>query len=274
MAKVIGTLVELAKFLSIELVSVLMKPRPSTRTRDRLSTSSFLRTSNRAACWRACLCREAISAGLMMLTASLAFQPFGSCSIACPSELLFFFEPLRFKVAGPAQISSRLGGLPRLIILSDSDWFRLCPRVRLCSGSLSSPLGVERSEATSFGAPVAAWPVDLSHGFGDSLWSAGAEIGVANVDVVVTVVAADLGVVKAAETGVKGVHTRGESSTRAPRVGPSTGVLPDRSRLLDIRLAKWGAMGFDVGMTSGVRLFGESGCRGSFSGRCSSSLLR
>jgi hypothetical protein len=174
-----------------------------------------------------------------MLTASLAFHPLGSCSIACPSELLFLFEPLRFKVAGPAQTSSRLGGRPRLIILSDSDWFRLCPKARLCNGSLSSALGViERSDATSFNAPVAAWFVDLSHGLGDSLWSAGAEIGVANVDAAMAVVAADLGVVKEAETGVNGVLARGESSARAGRVGPSTGVLPDRSRLIDIRRAK------------------------------------
>ena len=126
-----------------------------------------------------------------------------------------------------------------MIILSDSDWFRLCPRVRLCNGSFNSALGViERSDATSFSAPVAAWLVDLSHGLGDSLWSAGAEIGVANVDAVMTGVAADLGVVNDAETGVNGVLARGESSARTARVGPSTGVLPDRSRLIDIRRAR------------------------------------
>ena len=87
-------------------------------------------------------------------------------------------------------------------------------------------------------------------------------------------VAADLGVVTAAESGVKGVLARGESSVFADRIATSTGVLPERSRFKDNCRVRRGADELVVGITSGARLFGDSGCRSSACGRCSSSWLR
>jgi hypothetical protein len=74
------------------------------------------------------------------------------------------------------------------------------------------------------------------------------------------VVAADPGVVTA-ERGVKGVLARGESSVVAERVGAMTGMVPERSRVRDICCAIPEAVELAVGMTSGARLFGDSGCR-------------
>lgn len=74
------------------------------------------------------------------------------------------------------------------------------------------------------------------------------------------VVAADLGVV-ALESGVKGVLVRGESSVLAERVEQSTGV-QDRSLFRDnCRAGRGTAPELLVGITKGVRLFGDSGCR-------------
>jgi hypothetical protein len=87
---------------------------------------------------------------------------------------------------------------------------------------------------------------------------------VANVEVVMAVVAADLGVVKAAESGVKGVLARGESSVRAERIGASTGVVPDRSRVRDGCWVRRGATEWHVGITRGARILGDNGCRASF----------
>jgi len=85
----------------------------------------------------------------------------------------------------------------------------------------------------SFGVPATAEFAGLSHGLGDARCSTGADSGVAKVEAVMTVVAADLGVVSEAESGVKGVLARGEPSVRAERAESSTGVLPDRRRLSD-----------------------------------------
>jgi len=75
-------------------------------------------------------------------------------------------------------------------------------------------------------------------------------------------VAADLGV-RAAESGVKGVRILGESSVLAERIAGSTGVLPDRKRLSDIWRLSRGMAALGAGITKGVRLLGESGCRSS-----------
>jgi hypothetical protein len=225
------TFVELAKLLNVMSENSWVKQwvAPSIRTRERLSTSSFRRTSKRAACWSACLCREATSGGLNTFTASLAFHPLGSCSNALLSELLLLLEPVRFRVA---QKSDRFRGRPRSMMLADSDWCLLCPKVAVCIGSPSSVWGVpEVLWTVGSGVAVAARVDGRSHGLGDALCSTGADSGVGNVEAVMTVVAADLGVVNEAESGVKGVLARGESSTRAERLTVSTGVLPDRSRL-------------------------------------------
>lgn len=115
----------------------------------------------------------------------------------------------------------------------------------------------------------------FSHGMGDSLWSAGAERGVGKVDAVAVVVtvAADFGVLSAAETGVKGVLARGESSGRVSREGGSRGALPDRSRLRDNWRISSEPVGVEVGITRGARFLGDMGGRGAFASRCSSSLL-
>lgn len=63
----------------------------------------------------------------------------------------------------------------------------------------------------------------------------GADTGVGRVEVVCAVDAAEAGVVKAADTGVKGVFAiLGESSARADRRLDSTGMLPDRRRVREI----------------------------------------
>lgn len=132
-------------------------------------------------------------------------------------------------------------------------------------GSPSSVLGVaEPSGEVSCGVMTVARFVGFSHGLGDARCSIGAETGVANVELVMAVVAADLGVVMAAESGVKGVLARGESSVRAERVGASTGVLPDRSRVRESCRVKRGAAEPDVGITSGASILGDNGCRTSF----------
>ena len=74
------------------------------------------------------------------------------------------------------------------------------------------------------------------------------------------VVAADLGVVKAAERGVKGVLILGESSVLAERIPPSTGVLPARTRLAHGCCVRRGTAELEVGITRGVKLFGDNGC--------------
>jgi len=208
-----------------------------------------------------------------MFNASLAFHPLGSCSNARLSELLLLLEPVRFRVVMVA-VSDRFRGRPRSMILPDSDWCLLCPRITRRIGSLSSVLGVvDASEAVSFGVPTAAASVGLSHGLGDARCSTGADNGVGSVEDVMAVVAADLGVVSEAESGVKGVLTRGDSSVRAERMGASTGVLPDRRRLREICRVNGGTAELEVGITSGVRLLGDNGCRGSLCACCSSSLL-
>ena len=199
-----------------------------------------------------------------MFIASLAFQPLGSCSNARLSELLLLFEPVRFNVLD-AQDSDRFRGRPRSMMLADSDWCLLCPRGTRCIGSASSDVGVlETSRMVSFGVPATAEFAGLSHGLGDARCSTGAESGVGKVEAVMTVVAADLGVVNEAESGVKGVLARGESSVRAERAESSTGVLPDRRRLSDGCRVKCRAAEVDVGMTSGASILGDNGCRGSF----------
>ena len=89
-----------------------------------------------------------------MLTASLAFHPFGSCSKARRSALLLLLEPARFKIL-PLMDSFLFLGRPRSIMLPASDWFLLCPVLiggALCGGSVGSALGVtDASEAPSFG---------------------------------------------------------------------------------------------------------------------------
>lgn len=90
----------------------------------------------------------------------------------------------------------------------------------------------------------------------------GADTGVGSVELVMAVVAADAGV-KAAEQGVKGVLILGESSVLADRSGMSTGVLPDRSRLSEACCVKRGTADVEAGITRGVRLFGDNGCRSS-----------
>jgi hypothetical protein len=246
------------------------------RTRERLSTSSFRRTSNRDACWRACFCSAATSGGLSIFTASLAFHPLGSCSNARLSELLLLFEPVLFSVEA-APVSDRLRGRPRSMMLPDSDWCLLWPDVMLCTWSLGSAAGVTAgSGVVPSGVGAAVELGGFSHGLGDARCSTGADRGgadrgVGKVEAVMTVVAADLGVVKEADIGVNGVLTRGESSTLAARDGTSAGVLPERRRLRDGCRIKCGAAALDVGMTSGARFFGDIGCRVSFRGRCSSS---
>src|SRR6266699_2918977 len=114
------------------------------------------------------------------------------------------------------------------------------------------------SEVVSLGVVAPArWP--SFHGLGEARDSRGADTGVARVEVV----AADLGVATAfeADSGVKGVLPLGESSVRAERMVGSTGVLPDRRRLKDSCRVRRGTAEFWPGMTSGARLFGESGCR-------------
>lgn len=208
-----------------------------------------------------------------MVRASLAFHPFGSCSKARLSELVLRFKSVLFRGAGPT-ISDRFRGRPLSIMLADSDWCLLWQVPALCTESLISVFSTDEvSETLSFGVAVAGQFVGLSHGVGDALCWIGAEIGpetgaetgadieVGNVEVIRTVVAADFGVVNGAESGVKGVLERGESSTLAERMGGSAGVLPDRNRLESVGRAKGGAAGCDVGITSGGRPFGESGCR-------------
>jgi hypothetical protein len=127
---------------------------------------------------------------------------------------------------------------------------------------------VETSRAVSLDVLTTTQFTGFSHGFGDALHSIGADSGVGNVDVVMAVVAADLGVVKDAESGVKGVLVRGESSGLAGRIGASLGVFAERSRLADICFAKRGAGALEVGMTSGLNILGDNGCRVSCPGRC------
>lgn len=89
------------------------------------------------------------------------------------------------------------------------------------------------SDVPSLGVLAALEIAGLSHGFGDDRDSAGAEIGVGRVEVVMFE-RADLGVVRVvdAERGVNGALVmEGESSVRAERIVGSNGVLPDRSRL-------------------------------------------
>jgi hypothetical protein len=122
----------------------------------------------------------------------------------------------------------------------------------------------------SIDVPTAVTLEGLSHGFGDDRDSTGAEMGVGSVDAVIAENGADLGVVSVvdAERGVNGVLVTGEPSVTAERIVGSKGVLPDRSRLKDIFLVSWGAAEVMRGMTSGVKDFGERGCRASETGGC------
>ncbi len=99
-----------------------------------------------------------------------------------------------------------------------------------------------------------------------------ADTGVGRVELVA---AADRGVVASveADSGVKGVLDRGESSVRAERMVGSTGVLPDRRRLRDSWRVRRGAVEPMAGMTSGARLLGDSGWRGDGSGEPASDSL-
>lgn len=121
-----------------------------------------------------------------------------------------------------------------------------------------------------------------SHGFGDERDTTGAEMGVGRVEVVICD-KADFGVVSVvdAEKGVKGVKgvltVDGESSVRTERDVGSAGVLPDRSRLRDwsLMLISRGTIDVLFGITSGVKDFGERGCRLSMTGGSwSSSICR
>lgn len=74
--------------------------------------------------------------------------------------------------------------------------------------------------------------------------------------------AAEAGVVKAADTGVKGVFAvLGESSVRADRRLDSIGMLPDRRRVREIWRVNLGRAPECEGMTRGASCFGEMGCR-------------
>jgi len=112
----------------------------------------------------------------------------------------------------------------------------------------------------SLGVPTANVLEGRSQGLGDERDSTGAETGVGSVDAVIADKGADIGVVRVvdAEKGVKGVLVIGDSSVREELVY-SKGVLPDRSRLKENCLERWGAV--KGGMTSGVKDFGERGCR-------------
>jgi hypothetical protein len=201
-----------------------------------------------------------------MFTTSFAFQPLGSCTNARLSELLLLFDSARREGDAPTT-SDRFRGRPLSMILPDSDWCLLCPRATPGVGSLSSDMGeTEGSGLQSLGVSGTAWFAGLSHGLGDCRVSIGADTGVGNVEAVMAEVAADLGVVNAAESGVNGVREWGESSVLAERMGASTGVPQDRSRVSDICRVRRGTAELVGGITSGVRLFGDSGCRASFSG--------
>jgi len=91
----------------------------------------------------------------------------------------------------------------------------------------------------------------------------GADTGVGSVDVVRAVLA-DLGVVSIveAESGVKGVRVRGDSSARENRIAPSAGVLPDRRRVSEDCLVNRGTVELCAGMTRGASCLGDRGCRG------------
>lgn len=260
--KVLGALVQLAKLLDKRLNSAHAYSEWQGLTRDRLSTSSFRNTSNRAACWSACFCSRLTSAWQSMSAASLAFHPLGNCSKARRSALLLLPPPVLFRTL-PSLPSVRFLGRPLSMMLPVSEWFLRCPLVggALCGGcgSALSGLGVEllSSGMVSFGVPEAAC---FSHGLGDARASIGAVTGVGRVDVVMVDVAADMGV-KAAERGVKGVRIRGESSVLAERIVGSRGVLPDRRRLREICWARRGTAAPGAGITSGAKLLGESGGR-------------
>jgi len=246
-------------------------------TRERLSTSSFLSTSNRAACCRACLCNEAASVGLNMLAASSAFHPLGSCSKARRSALLLLLDSVLLRTMPPPVLSFRLLGRPRSMMLADSDWFLRCPIAEpVRRASTGSALGVANGSGSvavaSLGVPACVLFAILSHGLGDDRHSIGADTGVGRVEVVMVEVAADRGVVKA-ESGVYGVLAMGESSVRAERSVGSTGVLPDRRRFRESCRVRRGPDELLVGITSGARFFGERGCRHSCCGRLSSMMV-
>jgi hypothetical protein len=102
-------------------------------------------------------------------------------------------------------------------------------------------------------------------GVGNVVNVGAAERGVGNVAGVVTNVA-DLGVVMEAENGLNGDRDMGESSTRPSRDEVSTAVLLDDTRRpAEICRFRIGAEELDVGITSGVNVFGDAGGRaGSF----------
>ena len=193
-----------------------------------------------------------------MFTASLTFQPFGSCSKARRSALFARFDDDLFSPTTPL-VSLRFLGRPRsMMLLFDSDWFRLCPMLDALRTGSGSALGVaDASDALSFGPLTAAWLAAFSHGLGEARASMGADTGVGRVEVV----AADLGVMRAPDRGVKGVL---DSSVRAERRLASTGVLPERRRVRESCLVSRCAGEPSVGMTRGARVLGERGCGNGF----------
>jgi len=226
-------------------------------TFDRLSTSSFRRTSNLAACCSACRWMAATSDWDIMLEASWALHPMGSVSNAFLSALLLLLDVPLFS---PMSSFVRFRGRPRSMMLPDSDWPLRCPNETggALRGSVSA-LGVAlRSAALSLGVVASA----SAQGLIGRLDSTGAVTGVGRVEVVV----ADLGVVSCVEAdwgvnGVKGVRVMGDSSVRVVRTAASLVPLPALRRLLDAWLVKRGAAELWGGMTKGARLFGESGWR-------------
>ncbi len=145
-----------------------------------------------------------------------------------------------------------------MILVADSDWFLLCPTTDALRGGSASTFGVAAASARlSFGVPARAGEMILSHGVGDDRDSIGADTGVGSVEAV----AADLGVVMAADRGVKGVLA---SSVRAERMPGSSELLPERRRVNESWRVRRGMTEFWVGMTKGAKVLGERGSGSGF----------
>lgn len=147
-------------------------------------------------------------------------------------------------------------------MLPVSDWFLRCAVAVFVRSTCSEARGVGKASGAvavaSLGVP-ATLCAGLSQGLGDDRASIGADTGVGRVEVVMVDVAAERGVVRAAESGVYGVLALGESSILAGRSVGSTGVLPARRRLSDNCRVRRGTVVEADGITSGARLFGERG---------------